>query len=249
MARDFEWSPSVLYFCPGCGAFNGQGYTAWGSCQGDPAPCVVCGHEMPRKAKMNDWDEQRSMPNHNGGWDDGYDGLLGTKHPDAKVGNFCVILPVEKVHLKGPCRIDPFAVITCGLVMEGQNHVASHAYMNGGPEQTVFMERWAFCGSGVRLVTGSDDYKGDYGPIGPHGKNRMDRGDIRFGEYSGVAVGCTVLPGVTLSEGACVAAHGFVRPWVYEPWTVYACVPGKEPKVLFRRNEAKVKELGKEWSK
>lgn len=183
------------------------------------------------------------------GWDEDWRPLLGQCDDGVRIGRHCLFHAPNKVHLLGRARIDPFFHATCGLIAHDAVHVSSHVYMNGGPGMLVVLKEWSFVGSGSRLVTASDDYSGDFGPIGPAGKNRMDRGDIVFEPFAGVAIGTSVLPGVTLPEGCCIAGHGWAIPFDYDPWSVYACLPGKPPRMLYRRNEAHVREFAKEWSR
>ena len=182
-------------------------------------------------------------------WDEAWLPQFAAAHPKARVGEHCLFMAPDKVRLRGPIRIDPFFLSTCGIDAAGMNHVGPNVFFNGGPGQTVRLGEWAFVGAGSRLITASDDYSGAWGPIGPYGSNFMERGDIVLAPFSGVAVGTTLLPGVELPEGVCIAAHGLVRgidAEQMEPWTVYACVPGREPKRLYSRDEDSIRRLAED---
>ena len=189
---------------------------------------------------MKPTEKRRGVPDHPVAvsWDDGW--AFGTGSDDAKIGLFTEFLFPALVHLHGRVRVDPFTIVTCGLEAHDGVHISNHVFLNGGGGQKVVLHRWSFVGSGSRLITASDDFTGVYGPIGPFGKNLMQRGDIIFWPFSGVAIGCSVLPGTELPEGVCIAAHGLVDPVYaeqFEEWCVYACPPGREPRLLYRRDK------------
>ena len=111
------------------------------------------------------------------------------------IGEGCQFLGgIPTMH--GRVRFDAGVISTCRIVAYDAVHVSSLVFFNGCSDQTVTLGEWSFVGSGSRLITASDDFSGASGPVGPWGRNEMQRGDIVFGPFSGVAVGCTVLPGV-----------------------------------------------------
>lgn len=181
------------------------------------------------------------------GWDEEWRALLGECSPEAHIGKYCLFHSPRLVFLRGRVRIDPFLNATCGLVAADAVHISSHVFLNGGPASSVRMGEWSFIGSGSRIITSSEDFTGKHGPIGPAGNNKAHRRDVTFSPYSGVAIGCSVLPGVTLPEGCCIAAHSLVRSSEgLSPWAVFSCAPGEEPEYLYARDMDSVIRLSKD---
>ena len=190
-----------------------------------------------------------AAPAGKGSWDEVVKTTLACAHPSVRIGHGCSFFSPESVFLGDRVRIDANCVVTGGLLCRGDNHISSFVWMNG-KDQTVTLGRWAFIGAGSKLVTASDDYTGAYGPIGPSGKNRMDRGDITIGNFAGIAIGTTLLPGVTLPDGTCIAGNGWVTADQSErlqPFAVYACCPGGFPRLLYRRDEEAIRRFAEEW--
>lgn len=188
-------------------------------------------------------------PGQGAGWDEKWCAHLQECDASVRIGHHVLFMAPQCVVLRGRVRVDPFTCVTSGLVADDAVHVSSHVFINGGPQQTAHLDAWAFVGAGSRLLNASDDFSGAYGPIGPAGHNRMDRGDIRFGPFAGVAVGVTVCPGVVLPEGCCIAAHGLVTSSDgLLPWGVFACVPGQRPRLLYQRDAATILHLARAWT-
>lgn len=158
--------------------------------------------------------------------------------PHVRIGDFCFFAFPDRVRLKRRVRIDPLCNITCGLECGENTYIGSHSALSGGDRGKVVMADWSFVGSGSRLITAMDDFRGGHGPVGPWGKNLMHAGDILLEPFSGVGVGTTVLPGVELPEGTCIAGMGWLDRYTaekLEAWTVYACPPGGKPREIYKR--------------
>lgn len=138
-------------------------------------------------------------------WDETYTRL----EDEVYVGNYCTIK--GPLYLNRRVRIDPYCLITT-TVRSGQNvQVCGGVVMVGGSERTVSFEGWNFVAYHSRLICGSEDFTGRYGPVNAWwGRNRVNEGDIHFERFSGVCSNVTVMPGVRLPEGAVVAAGGLV---------------------------------------
>jgi galactoside O-acetyltransferase len=53
--------------------------------------------------------------------------------------------------------------------------------------------------------------------------------DVTFEKYSGCGVNCSIMPGVTLGEGAILGANSLAVKDL-EPWTIYVGSPAKPVK-------------------
>lgn len=166
-----------------------------------------------------------------------WDSRFTREADEVYVGNYCTILGPLKASRR--VRIDPYCLITTGVVAAENVQVCAGVVMVGGKERTVRFEGWNFVAYGSRLICGSEDFTGRYGPVNAWwGKNKVNEGDIVFKRYSGVCTGVTVMPGVTLCDGAVVAAGSFVpQGAILMPWWIYKGRPATPWKERTRFSE------------
>ncbi|MCP5519042.1 MAG: acyltransferase [Verrucomicrobiales bacterium] len=81
-------------------------------------------------------------------------------------------------------------------------------------------------GAGVRILTGTDlaDGSGLTNPTAPAGLRSVQRDSVQIGDHAVLFTGVIVLPGVTVGEGAVVAAGSVVHRDL-KPWLVHAGHP------------------------
>ena len=125
---------------------------------------------------------------------------LGRMERGAAVQRGCRVLNGRKVEL------GPRAVINFGTLIDGRAHrVIVGADVSIGPEAAI-------------LTLGHD----------PHSPGFADRGgDVVIGDRAWIAYRAVVLPGVTIGEGAVVAAGAVVSEDV-APFTIVAGNPARE---------------------
>lgn len=140
----------------------------------------------------------------------------------------CVILRPEMVSLGDGVRLDSFTKCEGGLgVTLGVNvHIASFSHINGGGGEVVFGDH-SGCASGVIVAGGYPDLSYPWiSPAEPPERCHVIRQRTVIGAYAVLFSRAVVLPGVTIGEGAAVAAGAVVTRDV-EPWTVVAGVPAR----------------------
>jgi acetyltransferase-like isoleucine patch superfamily enzyme len=151
------------------------------------------------------------------------------------------LLKPEALALKSRVMISEFAFIHAGLGTHIGNfvHVASHVSIGGGGY--CVLEDFVGVASGARLVTGTDlvDGSGLPGPTVPAECRSFVRSYVHCGKHAFLGTNCVVLPGLTVGEGAVVAAGSVVTKDL-EPWGVYAGVPARRVK---DRPRGKIAEL------
>jgi galactoside O-acetyltransferase len=140
-----------------------------------------------------------------------------------KTFEFTKIVGREKIEFGDPVLIDDFVFIYARKRMRIGSfvHIGCFSSITGGEE----FEMGDFSGlsGGVRVYTGSDDFAGwGFGnPTIPEKYRNVHRAPIRIGRFAIVGANSVVLPGVTIGEGACVAACSVVSRDA-APWGVYA---------------------------
>jgi galactoside O-acetyltransferase len=145
-------------------------------------------------------------------WNEDIKKTLGSCGSNVSIGFCTTFTNPSQVFLGDNVRIDPYCLITTGLTTGNNVQVMSHTVFSGGSAQKVILGNWSFVGYQSLLVCASEDYEGTYGPVNEYffKGNKIFRGDIQFGDYSGVASQVMVMPGAILPEGCTVGAKSFV---------------------------------------
>lgn len=122
-------------------------------------------------------------------------------------------------------------------------HIAPYVVMIGGIESKIKLCNFSFVASGTKIVAGSEDYTGMglVGPTIPKEYRKLILSSVIFEAFSGCGVNCSVMPGVTLGEGAILGANSLATKDL-EPWTIYVGSPAKPVKT---RDREKILEYSK----
>ncbi len=138
----------------------------------------------------------------------------------------CRIIGAERVRIGHASQIDEGVFLFAGEGLDIGCHVHfahGSAVLGGG---TCRIGDFVGIGSGVRLVTGSEDVGGEglTNPTVPPAFRSVRRGRLVIGDHAVIFTGSSILPGVTVGEGAVVAAGSIVHRDL-KPWTIYAGTP------------------------
>lgn len=129
-------------------------------------------------------------------------------------------------------QIDDFVFLNAGQETKiGQFvHIASFCSIIGGGK--FYMDDFSGLSAGCRIVTGSDDFLGGglTNPTVPSKYTNVTVSFIEIHRHAILGTNVTVLPGVTIGEGAAVGAGCIVRKNL-EPWTIYAGIDCKPIKL------------------
>lgn len=143
----------------------------------------------------------------------------------------------ELVEIGDDVIIDDFTYISTALTITNRVHIASGCKLIGGREASVRIDEFSTLAPNVVLAAGSDDYlAGIASPLVPIVyKGAVEIGTITLGRHCIVGANSTVLPNVTLHDGAAVGAQSLVKHDL-EAWSLNAGVPAR--KVKSRDREA-----------
>ena len=110
-------------------------------------------------------------------------------------------------------------------------HIAPLVCTIGGKNSTAIFEDFSFVAAGTKIVTGSDDYTGLglVSPVVPAEYRHIILKNITFKRFAGCGVNCSIMPGVTLGEGAILGANSLATKDL-EPWTIYVGSPARPVK-------------------
>ncbi len=140
-------------------------------------------------------------------------------------------------------QIDDFVFINGGEKTELGKfvHIASFCSVIGGGK--FYMEDFSGLSAGCRIITGSDDFTGGglTNPTVPVLYSNVRKSFVRIKRHAIIGTNVTILPGVTIGEGAAVGAGCIVRKDL-EPWSIYV---GQECRRIKSRPSALILQLEK----
>jgi len=142
--------------------------------------------------------------------------------PYVKTFEYTKIIGLENIEFAKYIIIDDFVLIYAKEKIKIGNHVhiASFTSISGGGP--LLMEDFSAISSGCRIFTSTDDFK-DYGfgnsTINNQFRN-LKNGKIIISKFSIIGANSTILPNVTIGEGASIGA-GSVITKDLEPWGIY----------------------------
>lgn len=142
----------------------------------------------------------------------------------------------DDVALKHPSKatfgshvaIDKGFYCTTQLKVGDYVHIGPYVNIIGSVGSKVVLEDFSFVALGSKLIAGSDDYTESnlMGPLIPDEYKKVLLTTIKFEKFSGCAVNCVIMPGITLAEGSLLLA-GTVLTKNTKPWTIYAGSPAR----------------------
>lgn len=151
------------------------------------------------------------------------------------------IIGKEKLSIDHYSQIDDFVFFNVGQgsIIGKFVHISSFCSIIGGGK--FYMEDFSGLSAGCRIITGSDDFLGGglTNPTVPAKYTNVKISFVKICKHAILGTNVTVLPGVTIGEGAAVGAGCIVRKNL-EPWTIYA---GHDCKPVRTRKKEKIIEL------
>jgi dTDP-4-amino-4,6-dideoxy-D-glucose acyltransferase len=158
-------------------------------------------------------------------------GQLGLAHlgREVRISRHALLFGTERMWIGDHCRIDAFTVLSAGhphLKLGRNVHLSVRVSILG---QAAF-EIGDFSGLsvGTTVLTSSDTFTGDwlYGPTIPEELRETLDAPVSVGARVVVGAHCILLPGVTIGEGAAVAAASLVKADV-PAFTLVGGVPAR----------------------
>lgn len=142
--------------------------------------------------------------------------------PYVRIFEPAIIINIENIEFGRYVMIDSFVLIQAKkkLRIGDHVHIPSFSSITGGGK--LVMEDYSGLSSGVRVFTGSDDFK-DWGFGNPtiDGKFRnLQIGEVHIKKFAIVGANSVILPDVEIGEGAAVGAGSVVTKNL-APWGIY----------------------------
>lgn len=158
----------------------------------------------------------------------------------------CKMIRARNAELDNNCQLMDFVFIDAGNSLKiGKYSTLTWYCLIEGGANTYIGDR-VFLGPGSKILTSTYKLNGYYSIEHiPEECRGTDYGDITIKDDAYIGANCTILPGVTIGEGAVVGANALVNKDL-EPWGIYVGSPckkiGEREKPTPERQE-KIKEV------
>lgn len=135
------------------------------------------------------------------------------------------IYGASTISLGNDVRIDDFCIISGNIRIGNNVHIAAQTSLYGGTAG-IIIDDYANISSRVGIFAISDDYSGlsMTNPTIPDKFKNVQNEAVHICRHVIIGTGCTVLPGVVLSEGAAFGAMTLIDH-SSEPWSVNVGIP------------------------
>ena len=140
----------------------------------------------------------------------------------------CKMIRSEHAEIDDYTRILDFTFIDAGKSLKiGKHSMITWQVVIEGGANTYIGDR-VFIGPGSRILTSTYKLHGFYSAeFIPEECHQIEYGDITIHDDAYIGANCSILPGVTIGEGAVVGANAMVNKDL-EPWGIYVGCPAKK---------------------
>ena len=140
----------------------------------------------------------------------------------------CKMIRAENAELDNNCQIFDNVFIDAGKSLKiGKYSTVTWQVIIEGGAKTKIGDR-VFVGPGTKLLTSTFKLNGFYAVEHlPEGCQETEYGDIILEDDAYIGAACTIMPGITIGEGAVVGTNSLVNKDL-EPWGIYVGTPCKK---------------------
>lgn len=141
---------------------------------------------------------------------------------ETKIFRLAQLINPARISIGRGCQIDDFTHIHAGesLHIGDRVHIAAFTSIAGGG--TVHVESYAGIAAGCRIISGSEDWKGQglTNPCIPPPFRSVKRSTVTIRKHALLFTNVVVFPGVEIGEG-CVVSAGATVSRSLAPWGIY----------------------------
>lgn len=152
------------------------------------------------------------------------------------------IYGAQHISIGDNVRIDDFCILSGKITLGNYIHISAYTALYGG-DAGIVMKDFSGVSSRCAVYALTDDYSGNamVNPMVPEECRNVIGGPVVLEAYTIVGSGSTVMPNLTIGEGAAVGSMSFVNKSL-EPWGIYVGIPCKRikdrSKELLKKAEA-----------
>ena len=142
----------------------------------------------------------------------------------------------SRISIGSHVRIDAYSVLSAGAegIRIGDHvHISVYVFLTGAAR--IELHDFSGLSARVTIYSSNDDYLGEAltGPTIPEEFRKVTSARVIVGKHVVVGAGSVVLPGVTISEGACVGALSLIKKDV----PAFQIVAGRKGKIVRERRK------------
>ncbi|WP_041082052.1 acyltransferase [Thermotoga profunda] len=159
------------------------------------------------------------------------------------------IYGAENIEIGDNVRIDDFGILSGRIKLGSFIHIAAGTFLFGG-DAGIVMEDFSGLSSRVAVYTLNEDYGGEFltNPTVPSKYRKVTHAPVLIKRHAIIGTGTTILPGVTIGEGASVGAMSLVTKDIPD-WVIAVGIPAKPIKERKRNLLELEKELLRELNR
>lgn len=168
---------------------------------------------------------------------------------DVRLYPLCKMIRAENAELDNNCQIFDNVFIDAGKRLRiGKYTTLTWGVLIEGGAETYLGDR-VFLGPSTKLLTSTYKIQGFYTVEHlPEGCQETEYGNITIKDDAYLGANCTVMPGITIGEGAVVGSNSLVTKDL-EPWGIYVGTPCKKIGEREKPSKDKVEKLNEvDWS-
>ncbi len=160
---------------------------------------------------------------------------LGAYGDEIYISRKCSIYSPDKIILGSHVRIDDFCILSGNIIIHDYVHISAYVSLFAGHSK-IEIESYSGISSRCAVYAESDDYSGEFmiNPMIPDKYRHIQSGKVNIGKYVVVGTGGTILPGVTIAEGASIGAMSLINRDI-APWTINFGIPCRKVKDRSRK--------------
>lgn len=143
---------------------------------------------------------------------------------------------VGRISIGSNVRIDAYSVLSAGaggISIGNHVHIGVYVFLTGAAR--IELHDFSGLSGRVSIYSSNDDYNGDAltGPTVPDDCRKVTSAAVIVGRHAVVGAASVILPGVTISEGACVGALSLVKRGV----PAFSIVAGQKGQLIGQRKK------------
>ncbi len=150
----------------------------------------------------------------------------------------------ELVEIENNVIIDDFTYISTSLHIDSNVHIAAGCKLIGGKGASVSIGEFSTLAPNVIIAAGSDDYiSGIASPLVPlEFKGNVQIGKVHIGRHCIIGSNSTVLPNITMYDGAAIGAQSLVKTDI-PAWSLFGGIPAHHLKDRDRKEILRLEEI------
>jgi dTDP-4-amino-4,6-dideoxy-D-glucose acyltransferase len=142
----------------------------------------------------------------------------------------------SRISIGSNVRIDAYSVLSAGsegISIGNHVHIGVYVFLTGAAR--IELNDFSGLSGRVSIYSSNDDYHGNAltGPTIPDEFRKVTNAPVIIGRHVVVGAGSVVLPGVTISEGACVGALSLVKKDV----SAFSIIGGQKGQLIGQRKK------------